>query len=171
MAGRIMPSRLDLALALVALMAFVIGLTLPDVDLVLGLGHRSALTHSVLPAMLVTARRAWRGAAAGIAGGSGVHLAADCFPNAMIGYATVKLPVAGALAAGPSYLWLALNALAALAVAVILTRRLYSRPVATALVAAGAASAAAYLWRTDGGWPVLTITAIVGSLWIRRVRA
>lgn len=65
------------------LVAFAIGLTLPDVDLALGLGHRSGLTHSMAPALLALARARWRHAGCGLAGGTGLHLAADCFPNAM----------------------------------------------------------------------------------------
>ena len=46
--------------ALVTFVAFLIGLTLPDLDLRLWLGHRSALTHSLLPA-LTDAVTSWRG--------------------------------------------------------------------------------------------------------------
>ena len=152
-------------------MAFAIGLTLPDVDLHLWLGHRSGLTHSVLPALLLLARRAWRAAACGTAAGPGLHLAADSFPNRMVGYATVKLPGLGALPAAESYAWIALNALAALALAAWLARRLHA-PAAALLLAAGfVAGGAAYLWRTDGGWPVLAlVVAGAGAAWRFRRR-
>ena len=162
--------------AIVALLgtaiAFVIGLTLPDADLYLWLRHRSALTHSVLPAALLLVRRAWRTAACGMAAGTGLHLAADSFPNHMVGYATVKLPGIGALPAAESYAWLAINALAALALAAWLARRLHA-PRGVVLLASGFLLAGAgYLWRTDGGWPVLAIAAALGWAawrWRRRV--
>lgn len=157
--------------ALLTTVAYLVGLTLPDVDLALGLGHRSALTHSVLPAALLATRRAWRAAACGMAGGSGLHLAADVFPNAMTGFALVKLPFAGALSAGASYVWLAANAVAALALAVLLARRLHAAPVTLALAGAAAVVGATYLWRTDGGWPVLAIAAALAWLgWRWRLR-
>lgn len=71
--------------AVATLVAFVAGLTLPDMDLHLWLGHRSAVTHSILPALLLTVRRHWHGAACGMAAGTGLHLAADTFPNRMTG--------------------------------------------------------------------------------------
>jgi hypothetical protein len=142
--------------ALVTLAALAVGLTLPDVDLRLGLGHRSALTHSLLPALLLLAWRR-RAAACGIAAGIGVHLAADCFPRRMTGYATVKLPLLGALPPLESYAWLALNAAAALLLAAWWVRRLHA-PVARALVGLAALAAALrYLWHDPGGWPVLAL--------------
>lgn len=148
--------------ALGTAIAFAIGLTLPDADLHLWLGHRSGVTHSILPAVLLLARRAWRAAACGVAAGTGLHLAADSFPNRMVGYATVKLPGIGALPAAESYAWLALNALAALVLAAWLARRLHA-PAAVLLLAGGFLLAGAgYLWRTDGGWPVLAIAAALG---------
>lgn len=149
------------------LVAFVIGLTLPDVDLLIGV-HRSGLTHSVLPSLVALARVRWREAGCGLAGGIGVHLSADCFPRAMTGYATVKLPFEGSIGAGWSYLWLGANALLALGLAAWTLRRLH-HPVAAGLVAAGAAVfAAGYLWRDPGGWPVLAIVAVIAAAWRRR---
>ena len=150
--------------ALVTFVAFLIGLTLPDLDLRLWLGHRSALTHSIVPACALLARRRWHPAACGVGAGTGLHLAADTFPNRMIGYATVKLPLVGALSAGASYWWLALNALAALAMAAWLARRLHAPATAALLTLAVVATGAGYLWRTDGGWPVLALA--VGSVWL-----
>jgi hypothetical protein len=146
------------------LVAFVIGLTLPDVDLLAGV-HRSGVTHSVLPAALGFARARWREAGCGLAGGIGVHLSADCFPRAMTGYATVKLPFEGSIGAAGSYLWLGANAMLALGLAAWALRRLH-HPVAAALVAAGAAVfGVGYLWRDPGGWPVLGLAAVVGWAW------
>lgn len=149
------------------LVAFAIGLTFPDVDLTLGLGHRNGLTHSVAPALVALGRVRWRHAGCGLAGGTGLHLAADCFPNAMTGYATVKLPLAGSIGAAASYGWLAINAALALALAAVALRRLH-HPIAAASVAAAAAVVGvSYLWRTDGGWPVLVLAALAGALWWR----
>jgi hypothetical protein len=156
---------------LVSLAAFWIGLTLPDMDLHLWLGHRNALTHSVLLPTALAAKRAWRAAAGGLAGGMGLHLAADTFPNRMIGFARVKLPFAGALTALESYLWLGLNAIAALALATALAVRLHP-PRSVVLLAIGTvAGGASYLWRTDGGWPVLAIFAVLAWIAWRRVDA
>jgi hypothetical protein len=155
---------------LVTLIAFVAGLTAPDLDLRLWLGHRSGLTHSILPALLLLVRRRWRPAACGTAAGTGLHLAADSFPKRMIGYATVKLPGVGALSAGESYAWLAINAFAALMLAGWLARRLHARAAATLLAAAFLIGGVGYLWRTDGGWPVLAIVVAGGgaAYWWRR---
>lgn len=152
--------------ALVLIVAFTIGLTLPDVDLLVHV-HRSGVTHSVLPALIAFSRERWRHAGVGLAGGVGVHLSADCFPRAMVGYATVKLPFAGSIGAGWSYLWLGTNAVLALALAAWALRRLH-HPVAAAGVAAGAAVLGlGYLWRDPGGWPVLAIVAVGGLAWWR----
>ncbi len=155
--------------ALVSLVALAVGLTLPDVDLRLGLGHRSALTHSLLPALLLLAWRQ-RAAACGIAAGIAVHLAADCFPRRMTGYATVKLPLFGALPPLESYAWLALNAAAALLLAAWWARRLHA-PAARALVGLAALAAALrYLWHDPGGWPVLALAGGVAFAVVRGKR-
>ena len=159
------------AQALAAVLAAVAGTTLPDLDLLLGLGHRSGLTHSPLPLLLAGfAGRGWRGVSAGLALGIGLHLAADCFPNAMRGYATVKLPAAGSIGAGASYLWLAIGALlltgagAVLLAAALPTRWALAAALAIAMVGAG------YLFATDGGWPALCVYGAFGWLGLRRGR-
>lgn len=154
------------AAALVA--AGIAGTTLPDLDLLLPIGHRSALTHSLLPLALACFARHWRPVMAGLAIGIGLHLAADSFPNAMRGYATVKLPGIGSLGATGSYVWLGMQALAAtLAGSVLLAAAL---PVRVALLAAAALVLVgiAYLFATDGGWPALAVYAAFGWLAIRR---
>ena len=161
-----MPDRpAPLLVVLAALAAFVVGLGLPDLDQMLPLPHRSALTHSIVPTLLLLARREWRTLAGGVGIGSGVHLAADTFPNAMVGFATVKLPLVGSLGATASYAWLATNALlAALIGASVLAGQLPRRagwPVALALLA----GSIAYLFVTDGGWPALGVLAAGG--WAR----
>lgn len=158
--------------AALVLAGFAIGLGLPDLDLVLPfLAHRSALTHSVLPALLLLLHPERGRIACGVALGIGVHLAADCFPNAMTGYATVKLPFAGGLGALWSYVWLGANALAALLIGGLLALRALPRPWGAAILATTAAGAVAYLFTTDGGWPVLAIVALLGGAgWYRRRR-
>ena len=130
-----------------------------------GLGHRSGLTHSVVPALVALGHARWRHAGCGLAGGTGLHLAADCFPNAMIGYATVKLPFAGSIGAAASYGWLAVNAVLALALAAVALRRLHHPIAAAGVAVAAGALGIAYLWRTDGGWPVLAIGGVAAAAW------
>jgi len=140
------------------------GTTLPDLDLRLGLGHRSALLHSVLPmALAALDRRSWP-VAAGLGLGVGLHLAADLFPASMRGYATVKLPLWGSIGAGASYLWIAVNAALALtAGAWMLAQVAPPRRAAWTLVTV-AALGATYLLRTDGGWWALALFA--GLAWV-----
>lgn len=144
-------------LAIAILVAAWLGTTLPDLDLPLGLGHRSGLTHSVLPALAVGSRRRWRAVGAGLALGLALHLSADVFPNAMRGYARVILPGVGRFGARASYAWLAVNAAAALAAGVWLVRRSHPPRVALATLATTAMIGLAYLFRTDGGWWVLAL--------------
>ncbi|WP_326525411.1 hypothetical protein [Sphingomonas sp.] len=149
---------------------FAAGLALPDVDQVLPfLAHRSALTHSLLPALLLLLHPERGRIACGVALGIGVHLAADSFPNAMTGYATVKLPFAGSLGALWSYVWLGANALAALLLGGMMALRALPQPWGRAILAAVAAGSVLYLATTDGGWPVLAIIASLGGIgWYRR---
>ncbi len=157
--------------AVAVVTAGVAGTTLPDLDLLLPLGHRSALTHSLLPLALALFAVAWRPVMAGLAIGVGLHLAADAFPNAMQGYATVKLPGVGSLGVTGSYAWLGAQALVAtLAGAVLLAAALPFR-VALATAAALALVGIAYLFATDGGWPALAIYAAFGWLAVRRGRS
>lgn len=157
--GRVHPL---LALAAVPLAALA-GTTLPDLDMALGLGHRSGLTHSILPVLVACADRRWRPVAAGLALGIGLHLSADVFPNGMRGFATVKLRGAGSIGARASYLWLGVNAAAALIAGTVLLRAIASRTTTAVLLAAVAAIGVGYLFVTDGGWPALL--AFTGTGW------
>lgn len=150
------------------ILAAVAGLTLPDIDAAIGLGHRSGLTHSMLPALPALFRRHWHPLAAGLAIGLGLHLAADAFPNAMTGYATVKLPFAGGIGATASYAWLGLNAAAATAIGVDRILAQFGRTTAIVLLATLLIVGIGYLLRTDGGWPVLALGALAGWLILRR---
>jgi hypothetical protein len=162
----------DLArlLALPALFLCVVaGLTFPDIDQPLPLDHRSALTHSIAPALLALARRwAWP-IAGGLALGLSLHLTADVFPNAMIGFATVKLPFAGSIGGNASYLWLAGNALACTALGGWILHRQVSAPLLrVASLCAVCLIGAVYLFGVDGGWPALAIYLGAGWFLLRR---
>ncbi len=161
--------RLAAAAGAVLLCAYA-GLTLPDLDHPLPVDHRSALTHSALPALLLGLRRWARPAAAGAGFGTGLHLSADAFPNAMIGYATVKLPFAGSIGADASYAWLGINALLCLIVgARLLGGEIGHRGVRLAVFAAVIVMAALYLFSVDGGWPPLALLcASLLLLWRRQ---
>jgi len=155
--------------ALVAVpVAALAGTTLPDLDMVLGLGHRSGLTHSVLPLAVAAARPRWWPVAAGVALGVGLHLSADCFPNAMRGYATVKLPVVRSIGANWSYLWLGVNAVACLAVGAWWLRRETSLRESAGVLVTVVAVGVAYLVATDGGWPALIVFTGAGWALTRR---
>ena len=144
---------------------------LPDVDLILGLGHRSGLTHSLVPAGMACARRRWWPLAAGLSLGLGLHLSADMFPNAMRGYATIKLPGLGSIGADASYVWLAANAAAALLIGAWLLRRMLAPRIALAVLGAIALLGISYLFATDGGWWALAMFGGTGWLALRGRRA
>jgi len=158
--------------ALLVLAGFAAGLGVPDLDFVLPfVVHRSALTHSVLPALLMLLHRERERIACGVALGIGVHLAADSFPNAMTGYATVKLPFAGSLGRAWSYVWLGANALGALLLGGVLAWRILPAPWGAGALGAVGLGSVAYLAVTDGGWPVLALTAAGGAIgWRMRRR-
>ncbi len=159
-------------LALLVLAGFAVGMALPDLDFALPfVTHRSALTHSILPALALWLLHPLRGRiACGVALGIGVHLAADSFPNAMTGYATIKLPFAGSIGSTWSYVWLGANALAALAMGGVLALRALPPPWGRAILVAVAAGAVVYLFTTEGGWPVLAIASVAGGGWWHRRR-
>lgn len=144
------------------------GTTLPDLDMALGLGHRSGLTHSLLLPALLATRPRWWPVAAGLALGVGLHLSADCFPNGMRGFATVKLPGAGSFGAGWSYGWLGLNALACLGLGAWLLARQASATATGIVLGAVAVLGVGYLWVTDGGWPALLVFTGAGWALVRR---
>lgn len=158
--------RWPLALAAAAFLAAWAGTTFPDIDQLLPLGHRSGLTHSILPLGLACGRRL-RAAGAGLALGIGLHLSADLFPNAMTGFATVKLPLVGSIGAGASYLWFGVNAAAALAIGAWLLGRLLAPKLALAVLAGVALLGIAYLFATDGGWWALAMFGGAGWLAFR----
>lgn len=161
-------SRRPMVHAAAAVCAGIAGTTLPDLDLWLPIGHRSGLTHSLLPLALALIARRWRPVMAGLAIGIGLHLAADAFPNAMRGFATVKLPAIGSLGVSGSYAWLGVQAVvASVAGAVLLAAAL---PTGLALLTAMALAAIgiAYLFVTDGGWWALMLYTAFGWIAVRR---
>lgn len=150
--------------AVAVVCAGIAGTTLPDLDLLLPIGHRSGLTHSLLPLALAVFARRWRPVMAGLAIGIGLHLAADTFPNAMRGYAMVRLPGIGSLGSAGSYVWLGAQAVVAtLAGAVLLAASLPAR-IAAVAAALLAAIGIAYLFVTDGGWWALAVYGAFGWL-------
>jgi hypothetical protein len=159
------------AAAVTAVLAAWAMTRLPDLDLMLGLGHRSGLTHSLLPVGLACGRRRWWPLAAGVSLGLGLHLSADMFPNAMQGYATVKLPGLGSIGAEASYFWLAVNAVAALLIGAWLLGRVLAPMAALAVLGIVAAIGVAYLFTTDGGWWALAMFGGSGWLALRGRRA
>lgn len=166
------PAALPLLAAPALIVCIFAGLTLPDVDQPLPLDHRSALTHSIAPALALTAIRWARAAAAGLSLGLGLHLAADVFPNAMIGYATVAVPFASRLDAQGSYVWLVANAAACGLVGLWLLHRTIARSWTKAAVMLGAALIGLwYLPSVDGGLPALLLLVAAGWLGLRFVRA
>ena len=148
--------------------AALAGTTLPDLDLAFGLGHRSGLTHSVLPLGIALARPGWRPVAIGLALGLGLHLSADVFPHAMRGYATIKLPWLGSIGPRDSYLWLAANAVLALAGGAAMLARFTTVVRAAVVLTVVALIGVGYLYATDGGWPVLLIFTGTGMVLVRR---
>ncbi|MGN7158858.1 hypothetical protein [Sphingomonas sp. SAFR-052] len=154
--------------AVAVVCAGIAGTTLPDLDLLLPIGHRSALTHSLLPLVLALFVRRWRPVMAGLAIGIGLHLAADAFPNAMRGFATVKLPGIGSLGVSGSYAWLGVQAaVATLAGAVLLAAALPTALAAITALVLGVLGIA-YLFVTDGGWWAMSVYAAFGWLALRR---
>ena len=163
-------TRLLLAVAAILLCTWA-GLTLPDIDQPLPFDHRSAVTHSILPALALTIRRWMRPVAAGLALGIGLHLAADVFPNAMTGYAMVKLPFAGSIGGDLSYAWLAANAIACTWLGGrLLGGEVPDRLVRQLLFAAVVLLGLSYLLVTDGGWPALALYGGAGWLAFHRKR-
>lgn len=165
------PHLASLLAAPALLLCVYAGLTIPDIDQPLPLDHRSALTHGILPALGLAALRWARPAAAGLALGVAFHLAADVFPNAMTGYATVAVPFSGRFDATGSYAWLAANAAACAGLGAWLLHR--TLPALRTRLAAALGTAAIglpYLFRVDGGWPVLALLLVTTWLFVRSGR-
>lgn len=157
-----MPIFAAVALALAALA----GLTFPDVDQVLPLlRHRSAFTHSMgIVLICLMLDRRLQPVAAGLALGIGFHLAADCFPASMRGFATVKLPFMGAIGVEASYLWLAANAIAGSYIFGLLVERLHGPQMQIAALVGAVLLGLGYLSGVPGGFRALAVYGAIG--WI-----
>jgi hypothetical protein len=140
------------------------GTTFPDIDQVLPLDHRSALTHLALPAALACLWQRGRAFAAGLALGIGLHLSADMFPEAMRGFATIKLPFAGSIGWQASYVWIGVNAFACLTIGAVLLGRLLGPKLSLATLGGVALLGIAYLFTVDGGWWALAMFGGTGWL-------
>ncbi|SNB75824.1 hypothetical protein SAMN07250955_11417 [Arboricoccus pini] len=114
------------------LLGLLIGIWLPDIDLAIPyLPHRSGLTHSILPGLILLFIGQPR-LAAGILAATAIHLSADMFPVSWRGSALIYLPLTGGLGLW-SMAFLGLNVLAALLIAYHLMQRpaLDSLPMVT----------------------------------------
>ncbi|HEV2569167.1 hypothetical protein [Sphingomonas sp.] len=156
-----------LAAAGAVLLAAAAGTTFPDIDQLLPLDHRSALTHSILPAALACLWERGRAVAAGLALGIGLHLSADLFPEAMRGFATVKLPLAGSIGWQASYVWIGVNAFACLTLGALLLGQLLGPRLSLATLGGVALLGIAYLFTVDGGWWALAMFGATGWLALR----
>lgn len=156
------------AAATTVLIAAWAGTTFPDIDQLLPLGHRSALTHSLLPAALALMWRDGRAFVAGLALGIGLHLSADLFPEAMRGFATIKLPVFGSMDWQASYVWIGVNAFACLALGALLLGQVLGPRLSLLTLAVVALIGVAYLLTVDGGWWALALFGGTGWLAFRR---
>jgi hypothetical protein len=163
------------------------GLAYPDLDFALRplLGHRSALTHSVLLPLLVlglapvlrrrlldrlrgpgraVARRGLAWAMGWFLLGLGIHLLADSFPRGCTGGALAHLPRwppgsgSSALPCAPSLAWFATNATAAVFLAEWLLRR-EGAPLTLARHLASAVVLAAYMVANEGKPLLLPLAA------------
>lgn len=136
------------AAALILVMSCVFA-RLPDIDQHLRalLHHRSILTHSILPPLLLLALRdeRRRALAAGALAGTATHLAADAAGPA-VGYGQVwtPWPVTASLG-GLSPLWLAGNAALGFGLALLNAERALGAPRRLAAAAVGGAAGAAAL--------------------------
>ena len=90
------------------LAGLIVGIRLPDLDLLMpGLSHRSGITHSCIPALVVWAF-GFSPMAAGLALGIAFHLSSDLQPKAWTGGALIKFPLLGSIGM-LSPIWLIAN--------------------------------------------------------------
>lgn len=166
-----------LAWIMAAVWAF---LWIPDLDLawLSVLHHRSILTHSILPALLLFGVRRWAGMApvAGAMVGISVHLACDML-SPMRGFAQIWLPapVKMPLGAGMSWLWLGGNAVIgfalALRIAIGLLPGWLGLPFMLILSAATGAWYGAINEQSLAAIAVSTALPALTALWVGRKRA
>lgn len=165
--GRTLPAKLGLFVLCAYLFLWV-----PDLDLALLplLHHRSIITHSLLPGLLLLAFGKKLGAAplAGGFVGLSVHLTCDML-SPMTGFAQIWLPAPIKEPIGPlSYLWLAVNAVIGFATASLVARLAFPKRFALPLVAIGSAVTGMTYGALNEGSVISVIVvliAILVSLW------
>ncbi len=138
-AGRSLVGRVALFFAGAYLFLWV-----PDIDLVLIglLHHRSIITHSILPGLLLLffGRKLGAAPVSGALIGTSVHLSADLL-SPMVGYAQIWLPAPYNSALGDlSYLWLAGNAVIGFGLASLITRSAFGHKISLPLILVVSAS-------------------------------
>jgi hypothetical protein len=131
-------------LAIIALIiGTLVGVQLPDADQVftlLGLVHRSIITHGLLLPLglflIVRRREHWLTlGATGLCLAVAVHLTFDLFPQSWRGYALITVPLVGRIDPTLSVLWLAISIVACCLLALRLLRD--RRDLGLALAAMG----------------------------------
>ena len=139
------------------LCGLIAGVRLPDLDFVLpGLSHRSGVTHSCLPVLLLMFL-GMQPAAGGLALGIAFHLSSDMQPKAWIGGALIRFPLLGSIGM-LSPLWLIANVIACLAIFmdVLADAPVNVRQIIVLLCLAGACW---YFWREEKR-PLLPLIAL-----------
>jgi hypothetical protein len=147
--------------------AFAVGLwiggAMADFDHTLPfLVHRSIVTHGVLIPLLayvlLPKEQEWiRLGLIGVFAGMGAHLVYDLFPSAWIGTALISVPGYGRLPGAPSAIWVALNVIASLYIALLLVRHSYDvglAAVGLAVTFLGYAPKEHAFW-----WPLVALAA------------
>lgn len=165
--GRTLPAKLGLFVLCAYLFLWV-----PDLDFALLplLHHRSIITHSLLPGLLLLAFGRKLGAAplAGGLVGLSVHLTCDML-SPMTGFAQIWLPAPIKAPIGPlSYLWLAANAVVGFATASLVARIAFPKRFALPLVATGwVVTGVTYGALNEGSAAsvMVVLVAVLVSLW------
>lgn len=136
---------------------------IPDIDLAFSslIGHRSILTHSLLPPLcaLLLRRKTLAGA---MAVGFAIHLNADLFPAAWVGFATIKLPLSGHLGAWP-FPWLLLNSFILLTIAHVIFHNSHDRSLTYAYYASLLTVGTIYILRDRVNWVPLVMFLLTWS--------
>ena len=164
------PTRSFLSKLMLFLGSGYVFLWVPDLDLLLLplLHHRSIITHSILPGLLLIMLGRKHGAApiAGALVGLSVHLTCDLL-SPMEGFAQIWLPYPIKVPLGPlSYLWLAMNGFLGFMLASLVARTAF-RGLSLPIVASAAALIGmSYGWINEDALisVILVLTMITLSL-------
>lgn len=160
-AGRTLPVRVALFVGFAYLFLWV-----PDTDLILMdiLHHRSIITHSLLPGLVLLLLGRSLGAApvAGSLVGLSVHLTSDML-SPMVGFAQIWLPAPYIAPLGPlSYLWLGSNALLGFMAASFIARIAFHRFALAAVALTSIVTGVTYGWFNENS--VLSVFAILAMI-------